>query len=96
MGLEQPDSGEVVMGQTVVPMYSEQSREGLSKDNTVRVCLRGRRRGLLMQEWQYPHHINAKGKHRHVCCGHSHDAFMSSDRDGLCSCCASVSGLERS
>lgn len=42
MGLEQPDSGEMVMGQTVVPMYSEQSREGLSNDNTVRVCLRGR------------------------------------------------------
>ncbi len=39
MGLEQPDSGEVVMGQTVVPMYSEQSREGLSNDNTVRICL---------------------------------------------------------
>lgn len=39
MGQEQPDSGEVVMGQTVVPMYSEQSREGLSNENTVRFPL---------------------------------------------------------
>ena len=36
MGQEQPDSGEVTLGQTVVPMYSEQSRESLSDDNTVR------------------------------------------------------------
>lgn len=36
MGQEQPDSGEIVMGQTVVPMYSEQSREGLNDDKTVR------------------------------------------------------------
>ena len=36
MGQEQPDSGEVALGQTVVPMYSEQSREGLSDNNTVR------------------------------------------------------------
>ncbi len=35
MGLEQPDSGEIVTGQTVVPMYSEQSREGLSDEKTV-------------------------------------------------------------
>ena len=35
MGQEQPDSGEIVTGQTVVPMYSEQSREGLSDDKTV-------------------------------------------------------------
>jgi ABC-type sulfate/molybdate transport systems ATPase subunit len=93
MGLEQPDSGEIFMGQTVVPMYSEQSREGLSKDNTVRVCLRDRRCGLLMQEWQYLQHMNAERKHCHVCRGHSHAALMSSSRDGLCSCCASVSGL---
>ncbi|CAL5227645.1 g10651 [Coccomyxa viridis] len=35
MGQEQPDSGEIVMGQTVVPMYSEQSREGLNDDKTI-------------------------------------------------------------
>ncbi|CAK0752347.1 hypothetical protein CVIRNUC_002139 [Coccomyxa viridis] len=35
MGQEQPDSGEVALGQTVVPMYSEQSRDSLSNDNTV-------------------------------------------------------------
>ena len=57
MGQEQPDSGEVAMGQTVVPMYSEQSREGLSDDNTVRtvsaynphlMLLMG---GMLGHEW---------------------------------------------
>lgn len=35
MGLEQPDGGELVIGQTVVPMYVDQSREGLDNDRTV-------------------------------------------------------------
>ena len=36
MGQEQPDSGELVIGETVQLMYSEQSREGLDGERTVR------------------------------------------------------------
>ena len=36
MGQEQPDGGELVIGETVQLMYSEQSREGLNDDRTVR------------------------------------------------------------
>lgn len=32
MGQEQPDSGTVKVGETVVPMYVEQSRSALSSD----------------------------------------------------------------
>jgi ABC-type Mn2+/Zn2+ transport system ATPase subunit len=35
MGLEQPDGGELTIGQTVVPMYVDQSRETLNNNNTV-------------------------------------------------------------
>ena len=35
MGLEQPDSGDLVIGETVQLMYSEQSREGLDGQRTV-------------------------------------------------------------
>ena len=36
MGLEQPDAGDLVLGETVQLMYSEQSREGLDGERTVR------------------------------------------------------------
>lgn len=36
MGQEQPDGGELVIGETVQLMYSEQSREGLDDARTVR------------------------------------------------------------
>jgi len=35
MGIEKPDSGQLVMGETVVPMYVEQSRESLDDNKTV-------------------------------------------------------------
>lgn len=35
MGLEQPDNGELVIGQTAALMYAEQSRENLDNDRTV-------------------------------------------------------------
>ncbi|EIE24113.1 ABC family transporter [Coccomyxa subellipsoidea C-169] len=35
MGLEQPDEGELVIGQTAALMYAEQSRENLDNDRTV-------------------------------------------------------------
>ena len=40
MGEEQPDGGELVIGETVQLMYSEQSREGLDGECTVRIPLR--------------------------------------------------------
>ncbi len=39
MGLEQPDEGELVIGQTAALMYAEQSRENLDNDRTVNFCL---------------------------------------------------------
>ena len=36
MGEEQPDGGDLVLGETVQLMYSEQSREGLDGERTVR------------------------------------------------------------
>lgn len=35
MGTETPDSGEIIVGDTVAPMYVDQSREGLDGDNAV-------------------------------------------------------------
>jgi len=35
MGTEKPDAGEVTIGDTVVPIYVDQSRDGLDGDNTV-------------------------------------------------------------
>ena len=56
MGQEQPDSGEVMMGQTVVPMYSEQSRDSLSNDNTVRTSPPGTPYLMLLRGRVPEHH----------------------------------------
>ena len=72
MGQEQPDSGEVALGQTVVPMYSEQSRDSLSNDNTVRTISLGRPH-LMLHGGRVPDH--------HCClqdfaeCKHRHDMY---------------------
>lgn len=36
MGQETPDAGQVQLGETVVPMYVDQSRDALQADKTVR------------------------------------------------------------
>lgn len=35
MGTEKPDAGELTIGESVIPMYVDQSRDGLKDDNTV-------------------------------------------------------------
>lgn len=41
MGLEQPDGGQLEIGETVSPMYVDQSRDALDPNKTVRGDLGG-------------------------------------------------------
>ncbi len=38
MGLEKPDNGALSLGDTVAPMYVDQSRDALDDNKTVRCC----------------------------------------------------------